>query len=97
MRCFSAALNITMKYYVLSDIHGFCTLFQRTLRESGYFDDPEEKKILVLGDLFDRGKEAAELQDYILELMEEDRVILMTSPGDDIENLHKFITWMLKL
>ncbi len=31
------------------------------------------------------------------ERVEEDRVILMTSPGDDIENLHKFITWMLKL
>ena len=73
-----------MKYYVLSDIHGFCTLFQRTLGESGYFDDPGEKKILLLGDLFDRGEEAAELQNYILELMEEDRVILIKGNHEDL-------------
>ena len=84
MNRFSAALNNTMRYYVLSDIHGFCSLLQRTLRESGYFDDPEEKKILLLGDLFDRGKEAAELQDYILELMEEDRVILIKGNHEDL-------------
>ena len=33
-----------MKYYVFTDIHGYCTLFQDTLRDNGYFEDPEEKK-----------------------------------------------------
>lgn len=73
-----------MKYYVLSDIHGFFTLFQKTLRDAGYFDDPEEKKLLLLGDLFDRGAEAPALQKYILELMEGEKVILVRGNHEDL-------------
>ena len=73
-----------MKYYVLSDIHGFYTLFRKTLRDAGYDDDPEEKKLLLLGDLFDRGAEAVELQRYILELMHSDSVILVKGNHEDL-------------
>jgi len=73
-----------MKYYVLSDIHGFYTLLRDTLRDAGYEDDPEDKKLLLLGDLFDRGTEAVELQRYILELMEKDRVILVKGNHEDL-------------
>jgi Calcineurin-like phosphoesterase. len=73
-----------MKYYVLSDIHGFCGLFQRRLREAGYDKDTEEKKILILGDLFDRGGEAVELQDCLLGLMREDKVILIKGNHEDL-------------
>ena len=73
-----------MKYYVISDIHGFYTLLRNTLRDAGYHDDPEEKKLLLLGDLFDRGTEAVALQDYILELMREKRVILIKGNHEDL-------------
>ena len=73
-----------MKYYVLSDIHGFFTLFQKTLRDAGYFDDPEEKKLLLLGDLFDRGAEAPAMQKYLLELMEGEEVILVRGNHEDL-------------
>ena len=73
-----------MKYYVLSDIHGFYTLFQKTLRESGYFDDREEKRLLLLGDLFDRGEEALAMQECILELMEQREVILVRGNHEDL-------------
>ena len=73
-----------MKYYVLTDIHGYCTLFEETLRNAGYWDDPAEKKILLLGDLFDRGGEAQRLQDLILRLLEEDRVVLIRGNHEDL-------------
>jgi serine/threonine protein phosphatase 1 len=73
-----------MKYYVLSDIHGFYSIFRETLKKAGYEDDPGEKKLLLLGDLFDRGAEELELQRYILELMGEDRVILIKGNHEDL-------------
>lgn len=73
-----------MKYYVLSDVHGFYTLLRNTLREAGYDDDPGEKKLLLLGDLFDRGEEAEAMQRYILELMREDSVILVRGNHEDL-------------
>lgn len=73
-----------MKYYVLSDIHGFYTLFQKTLERAGYFNDPAEKKLLLLGDLFDRGREALELQSCILGLMERGEVILIRGNHEDL-------------
>ena len=75
---------MTMKYYVLSDIHGFYTLLQTTLRNAGYFDDPEEKKLILLGDLFDRGPEALSMQEYVLELMERREAILVRGNHEDL-------------
>lgn len=73
-----------MKYYVMSDIHGFCTLFKKTLRESGYYEDAEEKKLILLGDLFDRGEEAVELQGFLLELMRRGDAILIRGNHEDL-------------
>jgi len=73
-----------MKYYVLSDTHGFYSLMQRTLFDAGYFDDREEKKLVLLGDLFDRGTEALAMQEYILELMERDEAILVRGNHEDL-------------
>lgn len=56
-----------MKYYVTADIHGFFTPFMNALKASGYFEDNCEKKLIICGDLFDRGKEAKELQEFIVE------------------------------
>ena len=72
-----------MKYYVTADIHGFLSLFQEALEESGYYEDDSEKKIIICGDLFDRGEEAEKLQDYILSLMEKDEVILVKGNHED--------------
>ncbi len=75
---------IIMKYYIMSDIHGFLTLFKKTLEEAGYYRDPEEKRLLLLGDLFDRGSEAVELQQYILELMKDEELILIKGNHEDL-------------
>ena len=73
-----------MKYYVTADIHGFLTLFKNALRDAGYYDDSGEKKIIICGDVMDRGEEAVETQEYILQLMEQDAVILVRGNHEDL-------------
>ena len=46
-----------MKYYATADIHGFYTPIMNALKASGYFEDSSEKKLIICGDLFDRGTE----------------------------------------
>ena len=55
-----------MKYYVTSDIHGFYMEFQDALKSSGYYEDKEPHKLIIIRDLFDRGSEAKRLQAFIL-------------------------------
>jgi len=66
-----------MKYFVSSDIHGFYNEWIKSLKEKQFNINNPEHKIIICGDLFDRGKEAVELQKFILELMERDEVILI--------------------
>ena len=73
-----------MRYYVVSDIHGFYSELHCALTESGFFDDVEPHKLIVLGDLFDRGREAKKLQDFILDLMDRDEVILVRGNHEDM-------------
>lgn len=73
-----------MRYYVTSDIHGFYTPFIEALTRSGYFMDTTPHKLVILGDLFDRGKEAIQLQAFILDLMERDEVILIRGNHEDL-------------
>lgn len=73
-----------MRYYVTSDTHGFFTPFKAALTEAGFFADKEPHKLVVCGDLFDRGQEALALQDFILDLMDKDQVILIKGNHEDL-------------
>ena len=73
-----------MKYYITADIHGFYTEFHKALDEAGYFTDPEPHKLLLLGDIFDRGQEAVEMQRFILSLLVQDIVILVRGNHEDL-------------
>lgn len=44
-----------MKYYVVADVHGFFDELKFALTEKGFFTDTERHKLIVCGDLFDRG------------------------------------------
>lgn len=73
-----------MKYYVVSDVHSFYSILHNELEKAGFFTDMEPRKLLVLGDLFDRGEEALVLQDFILDLMDKDEVILIRGNHEDL-------------
>ncbi len=73
-----------MKYYIVSDIHGFYKELIEALTEKGYFSDTEPHKLIICGDLLDRGKEINELVDFVLELMKKDEVILIRGNHEDL-------------
>ena len=73
-----------MRYYVVSDVHGFYAPLIQALTDAGFFDDTEPHKLIVLGDLMDRGRDAVKIQDFILEQMEKDAVILIRGNHEDL-------------
>lgn len=73
-----------MRYYVVSDVHGFYTPLIQALTDAGFFDDTEPHKLIVLGDLMDCGRDAVKIQDFILEQMEKDAVILIRGNHEDL-------------
>ena len=86
-----------MKYYVVADVHGFYSELITALTEKGFFKDSEPHKLIVCGDLFDRGEEAVKLQDFIVDLMEKEEVILIRGNHEDlalelIKNIHRWMT-----
>ena len=73
-----------MRYYVVSDIHGFHSQLIAALNQAGFFTDQQPHKLIILGDLFDRGKEAKELEAFISDLMDKDLVILIRGNHEDL-------------
>lgn len=73
-----------MKYYVTADPHGFYSPLKKALEEKGYFSDTEPHKLIICGDLFDRGKEALLMQDFIINEMKEGRIILIRGNHEDL-------------
>ena len=73
-----------MKYYVVSDPHGYYTHMENALREVGFFDETEPHKLIVCGDLLDRGDEANRMIDFMLRLKEEGRLIYILGNHEDL-------------
>lgn len=73
-----------MRYYAVADVHGFYSELQAALTENGFYEDKEPHKLVVCGDLFDRGEESNEVQSFILDLMEKDGVILIRGNHEDL-------------
>lgn len=69
---------------VVSDVHGYYTQMKSALEKAGFFSDTTPHKLIMLGDLFDRGHEAKQLQQFILEQMEQDRIILIRGNHEDL-------------
>ncbi len=49
------------KLFVVSDIHGHCTLLKEALSKAGFNSDNPEHLLICCGDYFDRGKENVEV------------------------------------
>ena len=73
-----------MRYYVVSDVHSFYTEMIKALTEKGYFEDKEPHKLIICGDMFDRGSESVEMQKFIMELLEKDDVILIRGNHEEL-------------
>lgn len=73
-----------MKYYVVSDVHSFYTELEAALKEKGFFECKEPHKLIICGDLFDRGPQSVEMQDFIVELLKKNEVILVRGNHEDL-------------
>lgn len=73
-----------MRYYVVSDVHVYYTQMKSALEKAGFFSDDTPHKLIMLGDIFDRGHEAKQVQQFVLEQMEQDRVILIRGNHEDL-------------
>ena len=72
----------SMKYFVSSDIHGFYDEWQNALKEKQFDINNPEHKIIVCGDLFDRGRQPCEIIDFILS--HKDKFILIRGNHEDL-------------
>ena len=61
------------KYFVTSDVHSFFDIFYQELLKNGFEIDNPNHKVIVCGDLFDRGDQTVELFEFIKNL--DDRVV----------------------
>ena len=73
-----------MKYYVVADVHGYYTHLMRALTDAGFFSETEPCKLIVCGDLLDRGPEARELIEFMLQLLAEDRLIYVLGNHEEL-------------
>lgn len=73
-----------MKYYVTADVHGFFSIMRAELNKAGYFKDEEPRKLIICGDVMDRGAEAKKMQNFLLREMEADRLILIRGNHEDL-------------
>lgn len=71
-----------MKYFVTSDIHGFFDEWQNALKDKGFDLDNHEHKIILCGDLLDRGSQPKEIIDFVLK--HKDKVILIRGNHEDL-------------
>ena len=73
-----------MKYYVVADPHGYYTYLHTALTEAGFFRETEPCKLVVCGDLLDRGEEARKMVELMEVLMAEDKLIYIRGNHEDL-------------
>lgn len=73
-----------MKFYVVADVHGFYDLMIKALTEKGYFEDAEPHKLVICGDIFDRGSQAKKMERFVVDLLEKDEIILIRGNHEDL-------------
>ena len=71
-----------MKYFVSADIHGFYDEWQNSLKDKGFDINNPEHKIIVCGDLFDRGRQPRDIIDFIIS--HKDKFILIRGNHEDL-------------
>ena len=73
---------LLLKYFVVSDIHGQFDKFITAITEVGFEQNNPNHKLIICGDLFDRGVQNLKLYQYIKTLLEEDLDNLIVLKGN---------------
>ncbi len=73
-----------MKYYVIADPHGFLKETRAALERAGYFQDPEPHRLIVCGDVLDRGEEAIGMSEFLATLLRRGELIYIQGNHEDL-------------
>lgn len=73
-----------MKYFVFSNINSNYFKLIKSLNENGFDLNSNEHKIIFCGDLFDKGDNAKELEEFVTELIKKDKVIIIKGIHEDV-------------
>lgn len=71
-----------MKYFVVSDVHSFFYEMMNAITAQGFEADNQEHRLIVCGDLFDRGTQSVELFEFVKSLG--DRFIYVRGNHEDL-------------
>lgn len=71
-----------MKYFVSADIHGFYDEWITALNDKGFNINNPEHKVIICGDMFDRGRQPKQIIDFILS--HKDKFILIRGNHEDL-------------
>lgn len=72
------------KVFVISDIHGFYTELRDCLDKAGYDENNDNHVLVVLGDLFDRGRESTLVYEYLKRLSDEGKAMVLKGNHDQM-------------
>ena len=70
-----------MRLFVCSDLHSFFTPFKKALDDAGFIPNYSEHKLIVCGDVWDRGSESYKLMQYLDSLT---NVVLIRGNHEDL-------------
>ena len=76
-----------MKLFVVSDPHGFYGYLMKALTKAGFFDalkNNEDCRLVVCGDLLDRGSEAVALVNFMLDLEKQGKLIYIFGNHEEL-------------
>lgn len=71
-------------YFAVSDPHGYYSILKKSLKKAGFEMKNPEHKLIVCGDLLDRGLEAIEMLNFVQELLKQDRFIYIRGNHEDL-------------
>lgn len=66
------------KYFLCSDIHSDYTALINAINDSGFDEKNDDHILVVAGDIFDRGQESIALYNYLKELTDKKKAIVLT-------------------
>ena len=73
-----------MKYFVFADVHGFYTILKDELNRLGFDYKNPNHMLISLGDNFDRGTENYEMFQFLKEMKELNKIILVKGNHEDL-------------
>lgn len=73
-----------MKYFVSSDVHSYFQNWMLYLKQAGFELDNPFHKIIICGDLFDRGEETLECFEFVKQMNQQDRLVYVRGNHEDL-------------